>query len=72
VVPQSKQQFVEEGKIFCFMPNKMHGTYIWWTLQWTDYILQRKNNSWQRKGGDIGLQNLNVNFFAERTKRIFQ
>jgi len=27
VVPQSKQQFGEEGKRFCFMPkNKMHGT----------------------------------------------
>lgn len=46
--------------------------YVWWTLQWTDYILQGKNNSRQRKGGDIGLQNLNVKSFAERTKRIFQ
>jgi len=27
VIPQSKQQFGEEGKRFCFMPkNKMHGT----------------------------------------------
>jgi hypothetical protein len=27
---------------FCFMPTKCMELLVWWTLQWTDYMLQKR------------------------------
>jgi hypothetical protein len=33
---------LEKKKRFCFMPTKCMELLVWWTLQWTDYMLQKR------------------------------